>query len=105
MLQFLSYVFFLVFFQPQSATNQNGSTASTSEPTSGSGSLGSGPVSGSTMPHGGGGMPGKPRFIAVTSLEDIQVCGIKLFYSSNKDHTEFIFTIFLFLFFLLLCRQ
>ena len=64
--------FFVFLLQPQLPTNQNGSAASTSGPTSGSGSLGSGSVSASTaMP--GSGLSGKPRFIAVTSLDDVQV--------------------------------
>ena len=69
-LLFFSFLFFLL--QPQLPANQNGSAASTSCPTSGSGSLGSGSVSTSTaMP--GSGLTGKPRFIAVTSLDDVQV--------------------------------
>lgn len=68
----LILLFFFVLLQPQLPANQNGSAASTSGPTSGSGSLGSGSVSASTtMP--GSGLAGKPRFIAVTSLDDAQV--------------------------------
>lgn len=57
------------FFQPQLSSAQNGS-AVTSDPASGSGSLGSGPLLESEDHQA---MSNKPRFISVNSLEDVQV--------------------------------
>lgn len=69
--------------KPQLPANQNGSAASTSGPTSGSGSLGSGSVSASTTMHGSG-LAGKPRFIAVTSLDDAQAVRCAEFHPSGR---------------------
>ena len=64
-----SFVIVGFFFQPQLSSAQNGS-AVTSDPASGSGSLGSGPLLESEDHQA---MSNKPRFISVNSLEDVQV--------------------------------
>ena len=60
--------------QPQLSATQNGSTPA-SDPASGSGSLGSGPLLESADHLA---MSNKPRFISVNSLEDVQVGSISI---------------------------